>query len=89
MSKYVIGLDFGTNSCRSLIVNVVDGEELASHVFHYPSGREGVIIDPLDPQLARQNPADYLTGIEVTVKKTLQKVKAAQKTFAYYGQKKS
>jgi L-ribulokinase len=81
MSKYVIGLDFGTNSCRSLIVNVVDGKELASHVFPYPSGREGVIVDLSDPLLARQNPADYLTGIEITVKKALAKAKAARKSF--------
>jgi len=64
MSKYSIGLDFGTNSCRSLIVDIADGKELASYVFSYPSGKDGVIIDNSDPNLARQNPADYLAGIE-------------------------
>ena len=63
MSKYVIGLDFGTNSCRSLIVDVSNGKELASSVYSYPSGQEGIIVDPSDPNLARQNPADYLLGI--------------------------
>ena len=38
MGKYSIGLDFGTNSCRALIVDISNGQELASHVFEYPSG---------------------------------------------------
>ena len=44
MSAYAIGLDYGTNSCRSLIVDLTDGREIASHVFAYPSGSSGVII---------------------------------------------
>jgi L-ribulokinase len=71
MSKYVIGLDFGTNSCRSLIIDISDGNEISSHVFQYPSGEAGVIIDSTDPNLARQNPADYLEGIEVTIKEAI------------------
>ncbi len=81
MSKYVIGLDFGTNSCRSLIVDVSNGKELASHVFPYPSGEAGVIVDVKDPNLARQNPADYLQGIEVTIVESLKKAAAAESTF--------
>lgn len=76
MSKYVIGLDFGTNSCRSLIVDVADGKEIASYVYPYPSGKDGVIIDNSDPNLARQNPEDYLTGIEITIRES---IKEAQK----------
>jgi L-ribulokinase len=82
MSKYVIGLDFGTNSCRSLIVDVANGKELAGHVFPYPSGKDGVIVDSADPHLARQNPADYLLGIEVTIKKALKKAKAVHSKFS-------
>jgi L-ribulokinase len=81
MSKYAIGLDFGTNSCRSLIVNVEDGNELASHVFPYPSGEAGVIIDQNDPNLARQNPADYLIGIETTIIEAIKKAKTADAKF--------
>jgi L-ribulokinase len=81
MSKYVIGLDFGTNSCRSLIVDVSDGTELASHVFPYPSGDNGVIIDETDPNLARQNPADYLLGIEVTIREAIEKARKADPNF--------
>jgi L-ribulokinase len=82
MPKYVIGLDFGTNSCRSLIVNATNGRELASHVFPYPSGKNGVITDSADPNLARQNPADYLLGIEMSIKKGILKAKSAQPKFS-------
>ena len=63
MKKYAIGLDFGTNSCRSLVVDLADGQELASHVFSYPSGQDGILLDPSDPNVARQNPADYSMGL--------------------------
>jgi Ribulose kinase len=81
MNKYVIGLDFGTNTCRSLIVDVANGKELASHVFPYPSGKDGVIVDSADPHLARQNPADYIKGIEATIKGALKKAKGVKKNF--------
>ncbi|NWF88182.1 MAG: ribulokinase [Ignavibacteriaceae bacterium] len=81
MSKYSIGLDFGTNSCRSLIVDVSNGNEIASHVFPYPSGKDGVLVDTSDPNLARQNPSDYLLGIEVTIKEA---IKAAKKSLPQF-----
>jgi L-ribulokinase len=82
MSKYVIGLDFGTNSCRSLIVDVANGKELASDVFPYPSGKDGIIVDPSNPNLARQNPADYILGLEVSIKKALKKAKSIKSKFS-------
>ncbi|MFO7447390.1 MAG: ribulokinase [Ignavibacteriaceae bacterium] len=82
MNKYAIGLDFGTNSCRSLIVDISNGKELASHVFSYPSGEAGVIINPDDPNQARQNPADYLQGIEITIKEALKKAKSSDNSFS-------
>jgi L-ribulokinase len=81
MNKYAIGLDFGTNSCRALIVSLNKGEELASHVFNYPSGKDGVIIDSSDPNLARQNPKDYLLGIENTITESIKKAKLANSLF--------
>jgi L-ribulokinase len=60
MKKYALGLDYGTNSCRSLIVDLEDGTELASSVFPYPSGEMGICLDPREPNLARQNPQDYI-----------------------------
>lgn len=67
MGKYTIGIDFGTNSCRAVIADIADGRELATRVFQYPSGTAGVILDPTDPNVARQNPADYLVGLETIV----------------------
>lgn len=62
-SSFTIGLDFGTNSVRAVVVDCADGRTLGTHVFDYPSGDDGVIVDPRDPHLARQNPADYLEGV--------------------------
>jgi L-ribulokinase len=74
--KYAIGLDFGTNSVRTLIVDVRNGDEVGTAIFHYPTGDAGIILDRRDPNLARQNPADWLAGIETTVR---QSVAAARK----------
>jgi L-ribulokinase len=82
MSKYAIGLDFGTNSCRALLVDLADGKELASAVFAYPSGEAGVIVEQSDPNLARQNPADYLEGIEHTVRTVIESGKAVAPGFS-------
>ncbi len=57
---YAIGLDYGTNSVRCLIVDVTNGGEVGSCVYEYQTGQTGIIIDPADHNLARQNPADYL-----------------------------
>ncbi len=81
MDKYVIGMDFGTNSCRSLLVRISDGKELASSVFPYPSGIDGVILDSENPNLARQNPNDYLLGIELTIKDVLLRAKEIEPDF--------
>ncbi len=61
---FSIGVDFGTNSVRALIVRCSDGAEYGSSVVDYPSGVQGVLLDPKDGLLARQNPADYLIGLE-------------------------
>ena len=82
MAKYAIGLDYGTNSCRSLIVNLETGAEIASHVYNYPSGQMGVIIDPRDPNVARQSPADYRAGLIEIIVQGLAKAKAADSAFS-------
>lgn len=66
-SRYSIGLDYGTNSVRVLIVDTANGEEVGTAVYNYQSGDAGVITDPRDPHLARQNPRDYLDGLERAV----------------------
>ena len=72
-SKYSIGLDFGTNSARGLLVDVATGEELATHVWNYRHGQGGVIIDSKDPLLARQHPQDYLDGTREVILAVLEK----------------
>ena len=66
--QYAIGVDYGTNSVRALVVNLATGEEVATHVYDYPSGDAGILLDPRDPNLARQNPADYIQGFFTSVK---------------------
>ncbi len=56
---YSIGLDFGTNSARGVMVSLESGEEIAEALCPYPSGKDGVLIDPVNHNIARQNPADY------------------------------
>ena len=65
---YTIGLDYGTNSVRCIIVNVADGCEIATDVFNYPAGDMGIMLDPSNHNVARQNPEDYINGLEATVK---------------------
>lgn len=72
MKKFALGLDFGTNSCRSLIVDLEDGNELASCVVDYPSGEDGILLEPTDPNVARQNPADYFLSLEKAIRDVLQ-----------------
>jgi L-ribulokinase len=71
--KYVIGLDYGTDSVRSLIVNAGTGEEVASVVFAYPRWKEGRYCEPSKNQF-RQHPLDYLEGLEYTIVEALKKV---------------
>jgi L-ribulokinase len=71
-SNYTIGLDFGTNSVRAVVVDTRDGRELASAVCNYGRGQQGVILDSNDPELARQHPADYLLGIQKSITQALE-----------------
>jgi len=75
MKRYSLGIDYGTNSCRSLLIDLDNGAELGSTVFNYPSGEMGILLDPKDPHVARQNPQDYLEGLEVVIKGALQQAK--------------
>ncbi len=72
---FTIGIDYGTNSVRALVVRTKDGAELGTAIFQYPSGHQGVLLDPKDHHLARQNPADHLLGLEKTIKGALAQAK--------------
>jgi L-ribulokinase len=78
---YALGLDFGTNSVRALLVDVRTGREAATAIHDYESGQAGIILDPKNPDLARQNPADYLKGMEAAVRRTLSRAKKADRRF--------
>ena len=68
---FTLGLDYGTNSVRALIVRCSDGAEYGSRVVDYPSGAQGVLLDPKDGLLARQFPGDYLYGLEESIRGAL------------------
>ena len=79
-STYSIGLDYGTNSVRTLLVDTANGREVATAVWNYSNGTQGVILSR-DPNLARQHPSDYVTGAEVTIKKALATARKTVKGF--------
>ena len=72
---FTLGIDYGTNSVRALVVRCSDGAELGSCVVPYPSGQQGVLLDPKDHHLARQHPGDYLFGLEKSVRGALASAK--------------
>jgi L-ribulokinase len=78
---YAIGLDYGTNSVRCLIVDTSNGRELGTCIYEYETGQAGIILDSSDHNVARQNPADYLKGIEVTVSGAIAAAKKAEPKF--------
>ena len=71
--NYCIGVDFGTDSVRTIIVNAHDGREVASSVFYYPRWKEGFYCNPALNQF-RQHPSDYIEGLEYTIRKSLSEV---------------
>ena len=70
MKQYVIGLDYGTDSCRAVIVDANNGNEIASSVKYYPRWKEGKYCNPQANQY-RQHPLDYIETLEASVKEAL------------------
>ena len=70
--NYVIGVDFGTDSVRSIIVDASNGAEITASIFYYPRWKKGTYCDAANNQF-RQHPADYVEGLEYTIKDCLQK----------------
>ena len=79
-AKHTIGLDYGTNSVRAVIVNTANGEEIGTGVWNYAHGTNGVVLSR-DPNLARQHPSDYLAGARNCIKLALAAAKRAQRGF--------
>ncbi len=68
--NFVIGVDYGTDSVRSIIVDAADGTEIGSDVFYYPRWTEGKYCDPPNNQF-RQHPLDYIEGLKSSIKNAL------------------
>jgi L-ribulokinase len=71
-TKFVIGLDYGSDSARAIVVNALTGETLATSVKAYPRWSEGKYCNPAINQY-RQHPQDYLDVLEATVREALAK----------------
>lgn len=70
MKKYVIGLDYGSDSARALVVDALTGETLATSVKYYPRWSEGKYCNPAINQY-RQHPQDYIDVLEASVREAL------------------
>jgi L-ribulokinase len=68
--KYVIGLDYGTDSVRSVVVDTENGETVGTSVFEYPRWKKGLYCNPSLNQF-RQHPLDYIEGLEHSVRGAL------------------
>ncbi|MBV6459469.1 MAG: Ribulokinase [Fimbriimonadaceae bacterium] len=71
-TTFSLGVDYGTNSVRALIVDTRDGREVGSAVWNYRHGEDGIVLDAKDPHLARQHPQDYFDGFSAAVKAALE-----------------
>lgn len=69
-NKYVIGLDFGSDSVRSVLVDASNGKTLGSKVHWYRRWKEGKYCEPTENQF-RQHPLDHIEGIEYTIKEVV------------------
>ncbi|HJX01711.1 MAG TPA: ribulokinase, partial [Candidatus Humimicrobiaceae bacterium] len=72
-SRYVIGIDFGTDSVRSVIVDVSNGEEISTHVSYFKRWAEGLFCSP-DKNEFRQHPLDHIESLEDSIVGALKKV---------------
>lgn len=69
-NKVVIGVDYGTDSCRALVVDGITGEELGNSVQYYPRWKEGLYCDPQSNRY-RQHPLDYIETLENSIKEAI------------------
>lgn len=72
LTKYVIGIDYGSDSVRSVIVNTENGAELSSSVYYYKRWQKKLYCEPALNQF-RQHPLDYIEGLEYTIKDCIAK----------------
>ena len=70
MKNYLLGLDFGSDSARCLVVDAENGREIASAVRYYPRWREGLYCNPAENRY-RQHPLDYIESLEGAIREAL------------------
>ncbi|MEA2226573.1 MAG: L-ribulokinase, partial [Solirubrobacteraceae bacterium] len=70
-ARHALGMDFGSASCRAVVVRLDDGVEIAESTYDYPSGDGGVLTSPDSSLVARQHPRDYLLGLESVMRGAL------------------
>src|SRR4051794_15435764 len=70
--SFVIGVDFGTDSVRAVVISALNGNEIASAVFEYPRWKTGLYCNAAENRF-RQHPLDYVEGLEAVVRQCLQK----------------
>ncbi|MGC9055230.1 MAG: ribulokinase, partial [Candidatus Hydrogenedens sp.] len=63
------------------VVDISTGEEVGTYVFNYEHGEDGVLLDPKNPNVARQHPADYIKGLEVSIEEALRDAERKVKGF--------
>jgi len=68
---FALGIDFGTNSVRALVLNLTNGKEVSSSVSNFKSGNRGILLDENNPLVARQYPGDYLESMGIAVQETV------------------
>ena len=69
-NNYVIGVDFGTDSVRALVIDASNGNEIAFSVFQYLRWKEGKFCNPSENQF-RQHPLDYVEALEFTIRDSM------------------
>ena len=79
MKTYVIGLDYGTDSVRAVLIDTANGKELASEIHWYQRWKNKKYCNPSINQF-RQHPLDHIEGLEHTIKTVVSKSKVDPKT---------
>ena len=75
MLAYVLGVDYGTDSVRTILVNTINGDIVNTSVVGYPRWSKGKYCDPAKNQY-RQHPQDYIDAMQQSIKNCLQGIDA-------------
>lgn len=71
MKQYTIGVDFGSASVRSIVVDTTTGQEIGIGIYEYTFDKDGNWLDSAMPTMVRQHPDDYVKGLEASIREAL------------------